>query len=278
MSIPVSQFLPAPLSPSWYPYIWRTFFLCLSLPPLCCLQPRCDGSWGKGLTVGWERGKLGGPESLKTSETLWTNQPWLSAWRLTHEAGCRGLVLNKPLAFGVYCCVQLNFIQTQILAEPLVSWSFWNFPNLLHQTCPGGDCEEKVSNHKEYIWGEVEEDLEKAMAPHSSTLAWKIPWTEEPGGLQSMGSLRVRHNWATSLSLFTFMHWRRKWQPTPVFLPGESQGWVIWWASVYGVTQSQTLLKQLSSSSSSSRIGLLIGCCTRNPLGAMGHSPLTSVL
>ena len=62
------------------------------------------------------------------------------------------------------------------------------------------------------------------MAPHSSTLAWKIPWTEEPGRLQSMGSLRVRHSRTISLSLFTFMHWRRKWQPTPVFLPGESQG------------------------------------------------------
>ena len=66
---------------------------------------------------------------------------------------------------------------------------------------------------------------EKAMAPHSSTLAWKIPWTEEPGGLQSMGSRRVGHGWAISLSLFTFMHWRRKWRPTPVFLPRESQGW-----------------------------------------------------
>ena len=65
---------------------------------------------------------------------------------------------------------------------------------------------------------------EKVMAPHSSTLAWKIPWMEKPGGLQSMGSRRVRHDWATSLSLFTFMHWRRKWQSTPVFLPGESQG------------------------------------------------------
>ena len=62
------------------------------------------------------------------------------------------------------------------------------------------------------------------MAPHSSTLAWKIPWSEKPGRLQSMGSLRVRHDQATSLSLFTFMHWRRKWQPTPLFLPGESQG------------------------------------------------------
>ena len=66
--------------------------------------------------------------------------------------------------------------------------------------------------------------VEKAMATHSSTLAWEIPWMEEPGGLQSTGSRRVGHDWATSLSLFTFLHWRRKWQPTPVFLPGESQG------------------------------------------------------
>ena len=63
------------------------------------------------------------------------------------------------------------------------------------------------------------------MAPHSSTLAWKIPWMEEPGGPQSMGSLRFGQDSATSLSLFTFVHWRRKWQPTPVFLPGEPQGW-----------------------------------------------------
>ena len=62
------------------------------------------------------------------------------------------------------------------------------------------------------------------MAPHSSTHAWKIPWTEEPGRLQSMGSRRVWDDWATSLSLFTFMHWRRKWQLTPVFMPGKSHG------------------------------------------------------
>ena len=70
-----------------------------------------------------------------------------------------------------------------------------------------------------------QQHMENAVAPHSSTLAWKIPWTEEPGRLQSMGLRRVGHNWVTSLSLFTFMHWRRKWQPTPIFLPGESQGW-----------------------------------------------------
>ena len=94
--------------------------------------------------------------------------------------------------------------------------------------------------------------MEKAMATHSSTLAWKIPWTEEPGRVQSMGSLRVRHSWATSLSPVTFMHWKRKWQPTSVFLPGESQGRGAWWAAIYGVTQSWTRRKWLSSSSSSS--------------------------
>ena len=65
---------------------------------------------------------------------------------------------------------------------------------------------------------------EKAMAPHSSTLAWKIPWVEEPGRLQSMGLLRV-----TRLSDFTFTFHihalEKERQPTPVFLPGESQGW-----------------------------------------------------
>ena len=68
---------------------------------------------------------------------------------------------------------------------------------------------------------------EKAMAPYSSTLAWKIPWTEEPGGLWSMGSLRVEHDWVTSLSLFTFhFHALEKEKAThSVFLPGESQGW-----------------------------------------------------
>ena len=136
------------------------------------------------------------------------------------------------------------------------------------------------------------------MAPDSNTLAWQIPWTEEPGKLQSMGSLSVGHDWATSHSLFLFMHWRRKWQATPIFLPGKSHGqrslvgcspwgrkesdtteWLhfhfsfscigegngnplqcsclenprggrAWWAAVYGVAQSRTRLKRLSSSSS----------------------------
>ena len=92
------------------------------------------------------------------------------------------------------------------------------------------------------------------MAPHSSTLAWKIPWMEEPGRLQSMGSLEVRHDWVTSL--FTFF--------TSLSCIGEGNGNPLqssclenprdggaWWAAVYGVTQSQTRLKWLSSSSKS---------------------------
>ena len=83
--------------------------------------------------------------------------------------------------------------------------------------------------------------LEKAMAPHSGTLAWKIPWTEEPGRVQSMRSLRVGHDWVTSLSLFTFTHWRRKWQPTPGFLPGESQGrGSLVGCCLWGCTESDT--------------------------------------
>ena len=67
------------------------------------------------------------------------------------------------------------------------------------------------------------------------------PWTEEPGRLRSMGSLRVGHDWATWLSLFTFMHWRRKWQPTPVFLPGESQGQrSLMGCCLWGRTESDT--------------------------------------
>ena len=96
------------------------------------------------------------------------------------------------------------------------------------KTRPGGDygsdCELLIAKFRLKLNTARPFRSEKAMAPHSSTLAWKIPWTEEPGRLQSMRSLRAGHDWASSLSLFTFMHWSRKWQPTPVFLPGESQG------------------------------------------------------
>ena len=87
------------------------------------------------------------------------------------------------------------------------------------------------------------------MAPHSSTLAWKIPWTEGPGGLQSVGSLGVGHDWATSLYLFTFMHWEGNGNPLQCSCLENPRDGGAWWAAISGVAQSWTWLKRLSSSS-----------------------------
>ena len=85
--------------------------------------------------------------------------------------------------------------------------------------------------------------LEKAMAPHSSTLAWRIPWTEGPGRLQSMESLRVRHDWATSLSRIG----EGKGNPLQCSCPENPRDGGAWWAAIYGVAHSRVRLKWLSS-------------------------------
>jgi len=87
------------------------------------------------------------------------------------------------------------------------------------------------------------------MATHSSTLAWKIPWTEEPGRLWSMGSLRVGYDWATSLSLSCFGEGNDN--PLQCSCLENPRDGGAWWAAIYGVAQSWTRLKRLSSSSSS---------------------------
>ena len=93
----------------------------------------------------------------------------------------------------------------------------------------------------QYRWLKRLSFLHRIFLPPLSTLAWKIPWAEEPGGLQSMGLLRVGQDWETSISLFIFLHWRRKWQLTPVFLPGESQGrWSLGGCRLWGHTESDT--------------------------------------
>ena len=89
---------------------------------------------------------------------------------------------------------------------------------------------------------------EKAMAPHSSTLAWKIPWTEEPGGLQSMGSLRL--HFTTSLSYIG----EGNGNPLQCSCLENPRDGGAWWAAVYGVPQSPTRLKRLSSNSSSKQV------------------------
>ena len=102
----------------------------------------------------------------------------------------------------------------------------------------------------------VQFSAEKALAPHSSPLAWKVPWMQEPGGLQSMGLLGVGHDWATSLSLFTFMRWRRNGNPLLCSCLENPRDGGAWWAAASGVAQSRTRLKWLSSSSSST-----VQCC-----------------
>ena len=92
------------------------------------------------------------------------------------------------------------------------------------------------------------------MATHSSTLAWKIPWTGEPGGLQSMRSRRVGHDWATSLSFFFFHRslsciGEGNGNPLQCSCLENSRDGGAWWAAIYGVAQSQTRLTRLSSSS-----------------------------
>ena len=88
------------------------------------------------------------------------------------------------------------------------------------------------------------------MAPHSSTLASQIPWTEEPGRLQSMGSLGFGHDWATSLSLLIFMHGEGNGNPLQCSCLENPRDGGAWRAAISGVAQSQTRLKRLSSSSS----------------------------
>ena len=86
------------------------------------------------------------------------------------------------------------------------------------------------------------------MAPHSSTLAWKIPWTKEPGRQQSMRSLRVGHDWVTSLSVFTFLCiGQGNGNPLQCSCLENPRDGEAWWAAVYGVAQSRTRLKQLRS-------------------------------
>ena len=87
-----------------------------------------------------------------------------------------------------------------------------------------------------YLW--LHWVLEKAMAPHSSTHAWKIPWTEEPGRLQSMGLQRVRHDWATSLSLSCIGEGNGN--PLQCSCLENPRDGGAWWAAVYGVAQSDT--------------------------------------
>ena len=155
-------------------------------------------------------------------------------WRLISYYTCFNAILPNHPTLSLSHRVQKTVLYTSVS----FAVSYTGLKRLSSSSSIRGHCYHLSTFH---IYALVYCIAEKAMAPHSSTLAWKIPWTEEPGRLQSMGSLRVRHDWATSLSLSTFMHWRRKWQPIPVFLPGESQGWgSLVGCHLWGRTESDT--------------------------------------
>ena len=150
--------------------------------------------------------------------------------------------------------LKLHIQKTNIMAFcPITSWQIdgetvetvADFIFLGFKITADGDCSHKIKRHL-LLGRKVMANLDSILKSRDIVLPTKV-------------HLGVGHEWATSLSFFTFMHWRMKWQPTPVFLPVESQDRGPWWAAVYGVAQSWTLLKWRSSSSqgygfSSSRV------------------------
>ena len=152
-----------------------------------------------------------------------------------------GVLSSSFLLLGSTVSTTWGLFLHPVFSPPPPSFFYSQTENML------SECEARTALHCPIIEGQLtysaicRHRMEKEMATHSSTLAWKIPWTEEPGRLQFMGLLRVEHVWATSLSFFTFMRWRRKWQPTPVFLPRESQGWrSLVGCHLWGLTESVT--------------------------------------
>ena len=186
------------------------------------------------------------PQLPHTSLRLWYGRP--HSYVIRHYVCDSGILASTSYLTASMIQVSLHLRHTSLRL-----WYEWPYSYVIRHCVYDTGVPSYVIRHCIWYGRSYFYVMEKAMAPHSSTLAWKIPWTEEPGGLQSTGFLRVGHDWATSLWLFTFMHQRRKWQPTPAFLPGESHGQrSLVGCHLWGVAQSRTRLKQLSSSSSTS--------------------------
>ena len=175
--------------------------------------------------------------SLPGSSSPW-NSPGKNT-RVSSHSIFQGIFLTQGLKLGLLNCRQILYHLSHHLIHhifhQIIFKGNWNYsssysPEEETETQKDCGCAGRWLNTSEhrifasFMPRALANYHVTSMAPHSSTLAWEIPWVEEPGRLRSMGLLRVGHDWATSLSLFTFMHWRRKWHPTPVFLPGESQG------------------------------------------------------
>ena len=136
------------------------------------------------------------------------------------------------------------FITTHTLAKSQISWEvlcIWSWINM-----PG------MVTIWHAVLGMVSGTWWRRQWPHSSALTWKIPWTEEPGGLQSMGLLGVGHNWATSFSLSLSCIGEGNGNPLQCSCLENPRDGRAWWSAIYGVAESRTWLKWLNSSSSGS--------------------------
>ena len=140
--------------------------------------------------------------------------------------------------------IRLSCLMLDLVLKMNWAWCPFSAPPLYHVSLRAQDFYIILTlKWPVYILSPLPPHVEKAMAPHSSTLAWKIPWTEEHGGPQSMGSLRVGHDWATSLSCIG----EGNGNPLQCSCLENPRDGGASWAAVYGVTESWTRLKRLSS-------------------------------
>ena len=134
--------------------------------------------------------------------------------------------------------VSINFLPGVHVYSNLPPYLFFHLTNSRRQSGASLMAQQvknppaKQETQETWVWSlGWEETLEEGMATHSSILAWRIPWTEKLGGLQSIGLQRVRQDWRDSIHTHRtdilrskVILWKRKWQPTPVILPGKYHG------------------------------------------------------
>ena len=198
--------------------------------------------WKLHIWVGQVRGRTW--EERDKAASRWCSEPTHITWALLAEGWLRGMVKYKDPKAKMK---QDQHKEKYFLAGP---WSGWVILKVLfnesEQWIP------TLQNHKVCLWNSSyhEDPLGNEMATHSSVLAWRIPGTGEPGGLQSMASHRVGHYWselAAAAAATMKIPWGRKWQPPPAFCLGNPRDWGAWRATVHGVTKELDMTEWLNN-------------------------------
>ena len=117
-------------------------------------------------------------------------------------------------------------------------WGWWNILKLTGASLVAQMVKNLPAMQETQVWFLGQEDpLEKGMSTHSSILAWRIPWTEESGGLQSMGSEKVGHNWTTFIFFSNWLWW---WFHNSVNVLSAMEvytlnGWITWFVNFISI-------------------------------------------